>query len=477
MSFKVTKIEQFNNKLVTLTQKTAQNKYLILDIWEDNNDTVHKDRYKQVLLQINNLKIHNISDNRIYFDITDRQDVINSITKIEDNTIELLKSFLLKINKKGKFNFLSVVKMNNSKTLMVLDLNNEDYSIKIFDHDKKIRDISFMSNNTNSFNIIIELMSINFDMFTGNIVIDTRLRMVMSNPPNIVRSHLTDPDLFIKDDNINIHNNIQNQNDHKKPFDLTQTEVINDDSDRDDLKPELKDNLAEYVSSDTKDTKGKEKNRNKNNVSVQIDPKPIIMDTTTISNKTSLTPPNLTPPSDNDINVTVKTSNTPFNSPMVFGDDDSKSSHSSKNTSPKQNKDNDTTNNDNIDLATSEDEPNIKSIIKSESDSKTESKLETVNGKDLLMSMSDNDDDMYVSQTEFENLDNDNDLMVSNDNDESLGRFDDLIDKAEQLLSERNTKQKKTNDDVIYIKSDESEDDDVKVTSRFKSTKSNQKKI
>ena len=56
---------------------------------------------------------------------------------------------------------------------------------------------SILSNIHSSFNIILELMYINFDMQEGIIVIDTRLRIIMENSIHPKRVKMIEIDNFI----------------------------------------------------------------------------------------------------------------------------------------------------------------------------------------------------------------------------------------------------------------------------------------
>lgn len=232
---RVSKIENFNYRnIVTLNQKTADKKYLILDIWENIKDD-QGDKYQQIFLQINNMKILSISKERIYFDMTDRQDVISAMIRIEDSILQVLKDYLSKNNKRGRFNFCSIIKDNKkdatNKYVMTFSLNNNDYPISIYNSDNNKMNMSFLEKSNNKFNIIMELMYINFDMISGTIVIDTRLRLMIENKIKMKRIQLMDAKDFISDDNKNC--DADNIADIQKSFELTQTEVFEDDNDDD----------------------------------------------------------------------------------------------------------------------------------------------------------------------------------------------------------------------------------------------------
>jgi hypothetical protein len=255
----VEKIENFNNqKVVTLNQRVADRRYLILDLWEDIGSDVSADvpadvpadfptdvpvdrRYRQLFLQINNLKVINVTNDRVYFDLTHRPELINKMTLIEDHILQILKNYLEKINKKGKFNFCSVVKddrnpKGDGNIALALNIGNADYPVNIFDNNRTISTVNLLSKKGATFNIIIELLQIDFDMREGLIVIDTKLRLVVENVIKIqpTRIKLTDVDNFIYDENKNVNkiNEICQESDVnniRQSFDITQTEVFEDD--------------------------------------------------------------------------------------------------------------------------------------------------------------------------------------------------------------------------------------------------------
>jgi hypothetical protein len=227
MSNKISKIENFKHQnIVTLNQRVVDKRYLLLDLWENieindvtspittevNNTKSTNDKYKQIFLQLNNLKANNqrtissnnSNDSKIYFDVTNQYDIVACMTNIEDKTISILKEYLEKIHKRGKFNFCSIIKnykdKNNNESLdLVVSVNNPDYNASFYDNNKMRvdyhntlsapssasvstpRKYDIIKKSQSTFNIILELMHINFDMKEGTIVIDTRLRLVMEN--------------------------------------------------------------------------------------------------------------------------------------------------------------------------------------------------------------------------------------------------------------------------------------------------------
>lgn len=253
MSKKISKIEEFNHQnVVTLNQRvTGDRRYLILDLWEDIELTPNSrnqptgDRYRQIFLQINNLEVLNFGNGRIYFDLENRNDVINSMIKIEDKIMLVLKNYLEKINKRGKFNFRSVMKDEstldgNKKVVLALNVSNHDYEINMFDSNKRRSNYSILNTNS-TFNIILELMYIQFDMKEGMIMIDTRLRLIMQNQIKPERVQLTNIDNFIdvpqQPEQSVEQSTVQIEN-IKKNFDSTQTEVFEDDETSNTIRPE-----------------------------------------------------------------------------------------------------------------------------------------------------------------------------------------------------------------------------------------------
>jgi hypothetical protein len=122
-----------NLNIVNITQKVENNKNLVLDLW---NQDVNKN-YSQIFLLLNNLKLLNKNSKTLTFEVSENHDLRIMINTIEDKAIELLKVYLAKINKKGKFSFNS-----NIKDLKILELKNENYDI--YDNSKnKITSLDF----------------------------------------------------------------------------------------------------------------------------------------------------------------------------------------------------------------------------------------------------------------------------------------------------------------------------------------------
>jgi hypothetical protein len=257
MTERVALIENFNhNQIVTLNQNVSAKRYLILDLWENigkicgNDDN---DNFKQIFLQINDLCVSRIVNDRIYLDVTDRNDIIDPLIAIEDSVILILRDYLAKIHKKGKFNFCSIMKeetetnTNNKqkKSFIVLNLTNPDYDPGIFNYEKNKSSHQILRNKNSTFNVIAEFMNINFDMKEGTIIIDTRLRLVCENKISPQRVKLFDVNHFIETPRQRV-TEIQNHENHHASiihnFDLTQTEIFSDNGseDEDESKHESK---------------------------------------------------------------------------------------------------------------------------------------------------------------------------------------------------------------------------------------------
>jgi len=242
-------------KIVSLNRNVESSRYLILDIWNNPIDG----KYQQILLQLNDIKIFGIRENRISFDLTDHPEYIQNIVHLENKCIEILKRYLHQINRKGKFNFMSLMKSEvseenkkNTNTVHILTLstNPSDYAPSLFDSVKTKVCMSYFNGmqKNNTVNMIVEPYAIQLDWETSDIVIDIRLRLVIENKITLQRFEVSDPELFIHSEKqetiysntpkengifkeqvrIKERNNLTN--DHiKKNFDLTQTEVFDDD--------------------------------------------------------------------------------------------------------------------------------------------------------------------------------------------------------------------------------------------------------
>ena len=245
MSNRIVKIENFNHQnIVTLNQQVTEKRYLIFDLWEDTglhhnqsqSQCQSQSQYKQIFLQINDLKVLSIKEGQIYFDLSNRDDVIESMYTIEEHFFMILKKYLAKLGKKGNFNFCSVIKSspvntttNRPETVaLVLNLKNDDYDTTFYNSDKQKMNINTLTKRDSTYNIIIEIMYIYFDMIKGIIVVDTRLRMAIENHIRPIRTQLTDPDSFIQDEKRNKPD--ISIDDIRQSFDVTNTEVFEDDS-------------------------------------------------------------------------------------------------------------------------------------------------------------------------------------------------------------------------------------------------------
>jgi len=224
-----------------------------LDIWNNPEEG----KYQQILLQVNAVKIFGTSEQRISFDLTNQKEYIKNIISLENKCIDILKRYLHQINKKGKFNFMSLLKSEehrqheNGVHILTLSTNPADYSPSLFDSAKNKVNMAYFNEmqKNNTVNIIIEPYAIQLDMQNNDIMIDIRLRLVIENMIAPARFQVSDPDLFISDsdgqetiyENQTKGNSIfkessndtrknNTMNEHiKKNFDLTQTEIFEDD--------------------------------------------------------------------------------------------------------------------------------------------------------------------------------------------------------------------------------------------------------
>lgn len=336
MSKKISKIEKFNcQTIVTLNQSVSDKRYLILDLWEDirtgttsntskesvSQRNIDHNRYNQIFLQINDLKVLNHSDGRVYFDLTDRDDVIDAITSLEVKTIQILKNYLASINKKGKFNFRSIIKddrYDNDQGNIVLALNlvNQDYDVTFYDIAKKRANCSLINKQCACFNVILELMYINFDMQKGEIVADTRLRMCVET-----RVKMTDVSLFIQDDTKTIDFDTKNENNQKhqntesikQSFDITQTEVFEETHGK--TKSKVSDTVPDTASTQsTRSVKGSDTaltqiNNNMEHLNTQsLDILDEILTPLKVSNKSKQFDSDLSPKNDTMFNLLSNTS-------------------------------------------------------------------------------------------------------------------------------------------------------------------------
>lgn len=232
----ISKIENFNyQSIVNLNQSVSDKRYLILDLWEDirNFSKSSQTRYNQIFLQINDLRVLNSSENtsnRVYFDLTNNNNVIGAFASLDNKIIDILKNYLASINKKGKFNFRSVVKddrNDNGKGCVGLALNlvNQDYDISYYDINKKKTSKTIINKPGACFNIILELMNIILDMKKGEIVADIRLRMCRET-----RIKISNVDLFIQDSDDELDEAHEKEKSIKQSFDITQTDVFEADN-------------------------------------------------------------------------------------------------------------------------------------------------------------------------------------------------------------------------------------------------------
>lgn len=223
------KIENFDiDNIISIDQKITDKRYLIFDLRSKDNS--YQKSVNQILIQLNDLEIINKKDDIIYFDITNKTNIESKLIKIEEKILSILKRYLKQFNKKGTFEFNSIIKSNeNDQKIISFNLLNDDYPINCFDKNKQKVQIEDLSTNT-FYNIVIEIMYMYLDMVKGNIVIDSRLRMVVENRTIPKRTQILNIDLFINDNN-NEHDNDFNINNIANVFDITKTEHFEDDED------------------------------------------------------------------------------------------------------------------------------------------------------------------------------------------------------------------------------------------------------
>jgi hypothetical protein len=267
----ISKIESFNyNNITTLKQNVVDKQYLILDLWE----SVDRNNHRQIFLQLNDVKVLNRTNDIILFDITDRNDIIQPLINIENTVLSILKTYLARINKHGKFNFSSSIKENklDNTTILSLNLNNSDYPINIYNNLKQHSNVNIFNNNS-SFNIILEVMSIQFDMYKGLIVMDTRFRLAIENILLPKRIKITNVGNFLANDNTvneykvnhskivsDIHKNFSNINTSDNDINLLN---INE-------KNQSKEKTSVTSDNDIKLVNGNEKEKNQSNEKISV---------------------------------------------------------------------------------------------------------------------------------------------------------------------------------------------------------------
>lgn len=184
------------DKYVSLNKTVLDSRYLLLDLW--NNPS--KEEYHQILLQLDRLKISGIDENRISFDITNNGELIGKIKNLESRCIDILRGYLQQIKKKGKFNFMSILKNDESNIFLTLATETEDYKPSLFDNIKNRVSFSYFHElPTNiTVNILLELYGIKLDMISGNITVDIRLRLMIENMIAPTRTKINNVDFFIQ---------------------------------------------------------------------------------------------------------------------------------------------------------------------------------------------------------------------------------------------------------------------------------------
>lgn len=191
------------SNIINLTQKVISNKYLILDLWHHiKNCKDSEQKNKQIFLQFNDVELHSLSNNIIQFNVTDRKDITDGLARIEQSIMNILRDYLLDIGKRGKFSFRSIVRddESNDQTYLIFNTTNPDYDIAIFNQNKQRIYWNDMKDKHNSkFNFIIELLSVQLDMVTGLIAVESKLRMIIENKTMPARIQLTDVNDFITD--------------------------------------------------------------------------------------------------------------------------------------------------------------------------------------------------------------------------------------------------------------------------------------
>jgi hypothetical protein len=191
----VSKIENFNHKnIVIFGHNTINNQDIVFDLWNK-----YENDYKQILIQINKLKLIKSDDiNKVIFDVSDRDNILEQISNIETYSLDIMQQYIKLQNKKITYTDRVLCPEKNQ---LKLNIHNLDYDPIVYDRNKNVATFDYIYSDTSSFNIIFEVIAIVYNPVKGTLELDMRLRLMMENKLNkqLIRQKIIDITNFIQD--------------------------------------------------------------------------------------------------------------------------------------------------------------------------------------------------------------------------------------------------------------------------------------
>ena len=191
----VSKIENFDyNNIVIFGHNTVNNQDIVFDLWNK-----YENDYKQILIQINKLRLIKSDDNnKVIFDVTNRDDIIERFSDIETYSLDIMQQYIKLQN--NKITYTDRV-LCPEKNQLKLNIHNLDYDPIVYDRNKNITTFDYVYSDLASYNIIFEVIAIMYNPVKGTLELDIRLRLMMENKFNkqLVREKIIDISNFIQD--------------------------------------------------------------------------------------------------------------------------------------------------------------------------------------------------------------------------------------------------------------------------------------
>lgn len=206
--FKLDEINLLNISPLGIKNISDNNiKYLLIYLWNVIGEST-----SQIFIQINNLKVSNINNNVITFDLLDNSDITH-INLIEEQIINIFKEKLIEnIDDSNNITFISLVNnYNDDEYKIKLSTNYNDYNTTVYNNKESNEELVLDS----CVNIIIELVGIQYDINNKILFPDFRLRQIVKKikiPERIKLSEYSFIDSENEEDNIiECNNNINNE--------------------------------------------------------------------------------------------------------------------------------------------------------------------------------------------------------------------------------------------------------------------------
>ena len=229
-NIKIWRPEEFSSiKLSPLETEIVKdngiNKYFIINVWEESDNSP-----KQVLLQINNLKVLSVEKDVVMLETLD-EETNSFIDVLENSIITLCKPFVKKLGLESNgLTYMSIISDFSNKgediAVMKLRTSNLDYDPTYFFGAKRV-DVDYLVNANSK--IIIELVDIQFDLENNAILPGFRLRQMAKISMAPQRMTLSEYSFVDSDsESASVTTTKTKMSRLSQNYDITQTEYMDD---------------------------------------------------------------------------------------------------------------------------------------------------------------------------------------------------------------------------------------------------------